>query len=327
MLGVVLKFVPLIVTMAPTAPADGLNPVSVGEGNTMKSVVLVPVMPLTAMEITPVVAPAGTTAVILVVVEDLTLATTPLNLTVLLPGVALKLTPVIMMSAPVAALTGVKFEMVGTGTVKLPALFPVIPFMVTDIGPVVAPAGTDVVILVDVEAVTTATTPLNLTIFSAGTLLKFVPVMVTGTPTPPLVGEKLLIEGVPKTVKFVALVTITPLNDTVICPVPAPRGTLVVILVELKEETIAGVPLNSTIGVEMKFVPVMVTVAPTPASVGAKPVMVGDANTLKLLALCTVTPFTITDIFPDVAPSGTVVVRLLSVEEVTVAIVLLNFTT
>jgi hypothetical protein len=45
--GVVLKFVPEIVTVAPTAPFDGENPVKVGVGKTVKLEALVNVTPLT----------------------------------------------------------------------------------------------------------------------------------------------------------------------------------------------------------------------------------------------------------------------------------------
>lgn len=82
-----------------------------------------------------------------------------------------------------------------------------------------------------------------------------------------------------------ALNTVTPLNETLIGPVPAPVGTLVVMLLELNDVTTAGVPLNSTMGVDIKFVPVIVTEVPTPAAVGLNPVMVGVGNTVKLLAL------------------------------------------
>ena len=60
-------------------------------------------------------------------------------------------------------------------------------------GPVVAPVGTVVVMLVGVLAVTTAVTPLNFTVLLRGVVLKFVPAMVTVVPTDPLVGE--MVEG------------------------------------------------------------------------------------------------------------------------------------
>jgi hypothetical protein len=325
--GVVLKFVPEIITEAPTAPLDGLNPVIVGDGNTVKLDELVPATPFTVTDTGPEVTPAGTTAVRLVVVDVLTVAITPLNLTVLLAGVELKFVPVIVITAPMAALVGVKLVIVGVGTVKLVELVPVIPFTVMDIGPVVAPNGTEVVILVVVELVTTADIPLNVTVFSEGVLLKLVPVIVTATPKPPLFGVKLVMDGVPNTVKLEALDTVTPLSDTEMGPDPAPEGTVVVMVVDVNEVTTASVPLNSTKGLEIKLVPVIVTVAPTPAPDGLKPEMVGEASTVKLLSLKTVTPLTVTDIFPVVALTGTVAVTLVVVDAVTTAIVLLNRTT
>jgi len=150
-----------MVTSAPTAPLVGVKPVIVGVGKTIKSEVLVPITPPTVTEIFPEVAPAGTAVVILVVVDDVTLATTPLNLTTLFAGTLLKLVPVNMTMVPGAPLDGLKLLITGVGTVKLPALVPVIPFTVTEIFPVVAPNGTVVVILVVVDAVTTLVVPLN----------------------------------------------------------------------------------------------------------------------------------------------------------------------
>jgi hypothetical protein len=74
-------------------------------------------------------------------------------------------------------------------TVKSVALVAVLPPTVTVTGPVVAPAGTEVEILVAVLAVTTAVVPLKLTILLAGVGSKFIPVMVTVVPMGPDVGE------------------------------------------------------------------------------------------------------------------------------------------
>jgi hypothetical protein len=323
----VLKFVPLIVTVAPTAPLVGLKPVMVGEGKIVKPVELVPVTPFTVTVIGPVVVPDCTTAVILVVVAAVTEALTPLNSTSLLDNVVLKFVPVITTGAPIAPLLGVKLVMVGVGTIKFAELVPVIPLTMTEIGPEVAPNGTEVVILVVDDAVTAAAVPLNVTVFSEGVLLKLVPVIVTTTPKPPLLGEKLVIEGVPKTVKLLELETVTPLKETEIGPEPAPIGTEVVILLLLKEVTIALVPLNSTRGADIKFDPEIITVVPIPAAVGLKLDIVGDGSTEKLVVLRTVTPLTVTEIFPEVAPDGTRAVILVADEAIMVAVVLLNFTT
>jgi hypothetical protein len=102
---------------------------------------------------------------------------------------------------------------------------------VTEIFPVVAPVGTVVAILVAVLEVTVAAVPLNFTVLFAGVVSKLVPVMVTASPTIPLVGLKLVIEGGgPVTVK-VELVPVRLATVTVIAPVVAPAGTEVVILV------------------------------------------------------------------------------------------------
>jgi hypothetical protein len=72
----VLKFVPLMITVAVTAPPVGLKLVIVGVGRTVKVEALFTVIPvpLTATEIGPVVAPAGTDVVMLVAVEAETTA-------------------------------------------------------------------------------------------------------------------------------------------------------------------------------------------------------------------------------------------------------------
>ena len=135
------------------------------------------------------------------------------------------------------------------------------------------------------------------------------------------------------TVKLVALIAVLPATVTVITPVVAPAGTVVVMDVAVLDVDVASVPLNRTVllpGVALKFVPVMVTVVPIGPVVGVKKVMVGSvgAPTVKSVALCTVTQFTVTEIFPVIVPAGTVVVMLVAVLAVTVAVWLLkNFTT
>ena len=78
-------------------------------------------------------------------------------------------------------------------TVKLLALVPVPPGVVTLIVPVVALVGTMATICVLEFTVYTALTPLN---FTAEAELKFVPVMVTLLLVAPLVGVKLVMLGV-----------------------------------------------------------------------------------------------------------------------------------
>ena len=87
-------------------------------------------------------------------------------------------------------------------TLKDDVLVPVLPFTATAIVPVVAPLGTVVVIVVVVLAVTTAATPLNVTMLFAGVASKLVPVITTEDPPTPFVGVKLIIVGVGTTVSF-----------------------------------------------------------------------------------------------------------------------------
>jgi hypothetical protein len=87
-------------------------------------------------------------------------------------------------------------------TVKFVADVAVTPPTATVIVPVVVPVGTVVVIDVAVDVVTVAAVLLNFTVLLAGVVLKFVPVMVTVSPTAPDEGVKLVIVG------SVAIVTV-----------------------------------------------------------------------------------------------------------------------
>ena len=71
----------------------------------------------------------------------------------------------------------------------------------TVIGPVVAPVGTVAMISVVELVVKLASTPLNRTFVG---LIKFVPVMVTIVPDPPLPGENELMVGVLFSAPFMA---------------------------------------------------------------------------------------------------------------------------
>lgn len=320
----VLKFVPEIVTVAPTAPLFGVKLVMVGVANTVKLAELKIVMPLVVTEIFPVEVPKGTIAVILDPLEPVTIAETPLNNTTGTIEV-LKLFPLIMMVAPAAPSIGVKPDMLGVGsTEKLDPLLMVIPLTVNDIGPELAPVGTLVAILDVVEEDTVAGVPLNDT---TGVVRKFVPEIFTGVPTAPLKGSKSISVGVASTVKFEPPVIVMPFTVSEIGPVNAFTGTVTFILLVVDEFTVAGIPLNETEGVVLKFVPVIVTMAPSEPLEGLNPIIVGVDRTTKLFVLRTVTPLTVTEIFPEVAPEGTVVVRLPVLEAVTTAVVLLNFTT
>src|SRR5437016_2976292 len=149
-----------MVTSVPTAPLVGVKLVIFG--NTWKLVVLVPVPAAVVTEIFPVVAVAGTVAVIWV--SESTLKTeepTPLNFTLVAP---VKLRPVIVIAVPAVALVGAKLSTLGD-TLKSVGLVPVPPGFVTLMGPVEARVGTvalrEVAVIEPVTMV--AATPLNFT--------------------------------------------------------------------------------------------------------------------------------------------------------------------
>ena len=112
--------------------------------------------------------------------------------------------------------------------------------------PVVAPVGTDVAMLVEVQLVVVAGVPLNVTVPEDPKLL---PVIVTAVPTGPEVVDRLVIFG--DTVKVIPLLA-TPPTVTTTFPVVAPAGTDVAMLVEVQLVVVAGVPLNVTVPEERR---------------------------------------------------------------------------
>ena len=112
----------------------------------------------------PVLAPDGTGVWIDVALQLVGVAVTPLNVTVLPPCVAPKFVPDIVTTVPTAPEVGDRLEIVGLGaTVKLTPLL-AIPPTITTTFPVVAPAGTGVLIVPAAQLVGVATVPLNFTV-------------------------------------------------------------------------------------------------------------------------------------------------------------------
>ena len=219
--------------------------------------------------------PDATTAVILVAETTLKdVAAVPPKLTAVAP---VKLVPVKVTVVPLPALVGFIKVMVGAGINVNPARVAVPPGVVTLTLPEVPEPTTAVMLVAETTLNEVAAVPPKLT---AVAFVKLVPVMVTDVPTAPLVGLKLVMvgAGAAVTVKLVALVPVSPPTVTVMAPVVAPVGTDVVMPVLVLAVTVAVVPLNFTVllaGVVEKFVPEIVTVAPTVPLVGAKPLMVG----------------------------------------------------
>ena len=153
------------------------------------------------------------------------------------------------------------------------------PLACTTTFPVVAPDGTVVTMLVALQLVGVAAVPLNLSVLFPWVEPKLDPVIVTEAPTAPDVGERLVICGAGTTVKVTPLLALLETVTTTL-PVVAPDGTVATMLVALQLVAVAVVPLNLTVlvpWVEPKFVPVIVTEAPTAPEGGDKFEMVGAA--------------------------------------------------
>ena len=122
-------------------------------------------------------------------------AAVPLNLTVLLPWVAPRFVPAIVITVPTGPLAGVRLVNVGaTATVYVSALLARPPTVTTTL-PVVAPVGTGTAMLVADQVVGVAAVPLNVTVLVPRVAPKLVPVIVTVVPTGPLVGDRLVRPG------------------------------------------------------------------------------------------------------------------------------------
>ncbi len=129
-------------------------------------------------------------------------------------------------------------------TVKLAALVAVPSSVVTVIAPLVAPAGTVVVTVPELLTVKEAAAPLN------------------ETAVAPVIKRVVVVKGPPGAV-------------TVMGPVVAPAGTVVVIVPEGSTVKGEATPLNETAVASVKVVPVIVTTVPVGPKVGA--------NGLKLI--------------------------------------------
>ena len=135
---------PAIVMLSPAAPPPGVNDVSFG--STLNDAALSPVPPGVVTPICPVLASAGTAALIC---EGETIVDgavdTPPNVTSLAPP---RCAPLMVTVVPTGLEAGLKLEIAGGArvTVKSEALAATPPGVVTAIGPVVAPVGTVAVI-------------------------------------------------------------------------------------------------------------------------------------------------------------------------------------
>jgi hypothetical protein len=277
--------------------------------------------PETVTTTLPVLAPAGTWTRMLVALQVVTVAATPLNATVLAPCVAPKFTPVMVTAALTTPDVGVSDVMIA-GTTKFGPLLACVP-TVTITFPVVVPTGTVVTMLVALQTVGTAVVPLNVSVLVPCVAPKFVPVIVTVAPTAPKAGVSRLITG--PTVKTMPLLA-TPATVTTTLPVVAAAGTTTTMLVALHVVIAAAVPLKATalvLCVAPKPVPVIVSTEPTAPSGWLIEVMTaGTTNMETLLA----TPDTVTTMGPEAAPTGTNATMDVLLQLETTAVVPLNVT-
>ena len=237
--------------------------------------------PATVTTTSPVVAPSGTAATMVVALQALTTpAEVPLKATVLLPCDPPKFVPVTVTDVPTGPKLGLTLVMLGPDapTVKATPLLATPP-TVTKIFPVVAPVGTGATMLVALQLVGDAAVPLNVTVLVPCVAPKFIPVTVTDVPTGPELGLRLVMLGlVVVTVKLTPLLAIPEIVTTTF-PVVVPTGTGATMLVALQLVGVATVPLNLIVLVPCvapKFVPATVTDAPTGPELGLRVVMLGE---------------------------------------------------
>jgi len=154
------KLVPAIVTAVPTVAEAGLRLEMLGVVSTVNASPLLAAPP-TVTTTLPLVAPAGTGAVMLVALQPVGVAAVPLNFTVLVPWEAPKLVPVMVTEAPTAPEAGLKLLSAGVGTTVKAMPLLATEATVTTTLPLEAPAGTGATMLVALQLVGVAAVPLK----------------------------------------------------------------------------------------------------------------------------------------------------------------------
>jgi hypothetical protein len=156
-----------------------------------------------------------------------------------------------------------------------------------------------------------ATTPPIFTSLPA--LKKLVPVIVITVPTPPVLGLKSVMVGAGAKVNPV-LVAVPPAVVTETVPL-APLPIVAVICVLVLETIVTAVPPNVTAVAPVRFVPVIVTVLPCPAMVGANDVIAGTGTKVKLADELTFPPVLATLITPVAPWPTTAVIEVMDAAE------------
>lgn len=164
----------------------------------------------------PVAAPNGTDVVIVPELLTVNVAAVEPNETAVTP---VKFVPVIVTPVPTGPLAGAKEDRAGV-TVKRVVVTTGPPGVVMVMGPVVAPAGTVVVIVPEASTVKAAATPLNET-----AVAPVKPVMVTLVPVGPKIGENGL-ELIPSRKAMMSSVAVGEIAAVLIAPTANPPGEL-----------------------------------------------------------------------------------------------------
>jgi hypothetical protein len=220
----------------------------------------------------PVLAVKGTVVWILVALQLMTVANTPLKETVPLPWVVPKLLPEIVTAVPTVPEVGERLVIEGVGRIVKFTPLLLTPLAKTTTLPVVAPVGTVATIVLALQLVTVAVVPLNLTVPDPWLAPKFEPEIVTEAPMASDVGEILVMLGAGTTVKVTPLLAV-PLTVTTTLPVVAPEGTVATMVLFPQLVTLAVTPLNFTVLLPCELPnpePLIVTEAPIAADVGDK---------------------------------------------------------
>jgi hypothetical protein len=181
------KFAPAIETSVPPGPEVGETLVVLG---TAVKVTPLLACPPTLTTTGPVAAAlgSGTTMLVELQLVGVAVAVPPPKNTALVPCVAPKFVPVIVINVPAVPDAGERVVIVGITVNGTPLLG--CPPVTTVTLPVVVPLGTGTTMLVALQLVGVAVVPLKNTLLVPCVAPKFIPVIVTDVPTEPEVGER-----------------------------------------------------------------------------------------------------------------------------------------
>jgi hypothetical protein len=159
-----------------------------------------------------VVAFVGISTTICVLFQLAGVAFVPLKL--IWPGSVPKFVPVTVTEVPTRPEEGEMLPILGEGMLKLTPLLAIPLLAVTTTLPLVASAGTEVLILVLLQLVIEATVPLMLTLPLPWVAPKFVPVIVMAVPAVPDAGETVVMAGTGRAVTVIASEVVLNLSVT-----------------------------------------------------------------------------------------------------------------